>query len=420
MVFTMKKSVNKPYTIFVSLILIFIITLSLTYFWFSEGRAKTSQQIYFKQELDIVSLTDAINNFTLLIYGSIAKDHFNKNLVVSPFNIYVALLMLYEGTNSATKKELGSVLGIYDSDACTVYRDLISKLPLGGDNDTRLYLANGAWLRNSFPFKESYVNKIRSCYQGDISYFANTKELIKEVNEWVKERTRGLIKEFLVGVPDNTVAVLVSAIYLYALWLEEFKSSTHIMFWTGEKYVEANAMEVKGSHLKVVESDNYLAVEIPYRGSNLSMVVIMPKDFRETLANHRNLILEALKRLDATENRGATLRMPKFEFEFKSSVKENLKSLGVREVFLPGVADLRGMADVPRGAIWVDDVIHQAIIKVNEKGTEAAAATAIIIVTALVPVTVIEINKPFIFIIRDRDTGVILFIGHVVDPTLRS
>jgi serpin B len=219
-------------------------------------------------------------------------------------------------------------------------------------------------------------------------------------------------------VSTDTVAVLVSAIYFKADWLKEFMPCGKIGFWNGSEWIYVNGMHVEGDHLRVVNTSEYIAVEITYKDTSLSMVIIMPRDFKEAVGSVRELITKALENIDNTSPiPRAHLVMPKFNVSFNKVLNSVLWEMGVHEVFQPGVADLTRMAHIARGSIWVDKVIQKAVIKVNEKGTEAAAVTAIFVLTSA-PVYNIEVvvDKPFIYILRDRDSKAILFIGHVVDP----
>jgi serpin B len=408
---------------FVVVLLVALFTLSAVSIPFL--LRKTPQQptpggIVEAEELTLPQLVEKANNFTLNLYGLLLRDHSSENLVVSPFNVYVALTMLYEGTNTSTREELGKVMGLNSADACSAYRELISMLPIGRNNTAVLYVANGAWLREGFPFRDEYVSRVKQCFNGYVEYFTSIDELVESVNRWVEEKTNGLIKNLLNRylVSDNTVAVLVSAIYFKADWLKEFKPYGEIRFWNGSEWIYVNGMHVEGDHLRVVNTSEYIAVEIPYKDTSLSMVIIMPRDFKEAVGDVRELVTKALENIDnASPILRAHLIMPKFNVSFNKVLNDVLWEMGVHEVFQPGIADLTRMARVARGGIWVDKVIQKAVIKVNEKGTEAAAVTAIIISTSA-PVYNIEVvvDKPFIYILRDRDSKAILFIGHVVDP----
>jgi len=408
---------------FVVVLLVALVALSVVSIPFL--LRKTPQQptpggVVEAEEVTLPQLVEKANNFTLNLYGLLLRDHSSENLVVSPFNVYVALTMLYEGTNTSTREELGKVMGLNSADACSAYRELISMLPIGGNNTAVLYVANGAWLREGFPFRDEYVSRVKQCFNGYVEYFTSIDELVESVNKWVEEKTNGLIKNLLSRdlVPPDTVAVLVSAIYFKADWLKEFKPYGKIKFWNGSEWIYVNGMHVEGDHLRVVNTSEYIAVEIPYKDTSLSMVIIMPRDFKEAVGDVRELVTKALENIDnASPIPRVHLVMPKFNVSFNKVLNGVLWEMGIREVFQPGIADLTRMAHIARGSIWVDKVIQKAVIKVNEKGTEAAAVTAIFVLTSA-PVYNIEVvvDKPFIYILRDRDSKAILFVGHVVDP----
>lgn len=403
--------------------------LIVRYIWPKEStsghaeQGSTSYIVTEAREFTLSELVDAVNNFTLNVYGVLLRGKVHNNIVVSPFNIYVALTLLYEGANSTTREELSRAMGLDNSDACSAYQQLLSMLPISSNSSAILYVANGAWLREGFPFRGDYVSRVKDCFSGDVYSFTSTDQLVESVNKWVEEKTRGLIREILQpgSVPAETVAVLVSAIYFKANWVIEF-TPTPLMFWNGATWVEVAGMSVIGSHIKVVETEDYVAVEIPYNETSISMVIVMPSNFTRAIEKYREIIQGALRRLDeAPSGRSAYLVMPKFNITSYFDLKAVLMELGIREVFEEGRADLTRMANVARGAIFVSDVIHQAVIRVNEKGTEAAAATAIIIIESALHYEVeVIINKPFFYILRDRESKVILFIGHVVDPNASS
>jgi len=372
--------------------------------------------------IDVPELVERINNFTLNLYGMILKRYWNKNVVISPFNVYVALTLLYEGTNGSTREELGNVMGLTNVNVCEAYQRLLDSLPMSEGNDTVLIVANAIWLKQGFPFNDKYVELIGKCYGAEVKYFNSVSQLILDINSWVNAKTRGLIKEILDrgDVGEDVVAVIVSVIYFKAKWVKEFKPTSPIDFWTGEKHVKAPAMELISDKLRVVHGNNYVAVEIPYSGTSISMVIILPENYTSIRSTYKEIVIEALDKLSGNYSKKKVwLIMPKFNVTLKIDLVKILWNMGVRDAFIPGKADLTKMADVNVGDIWVDKVIHQAVIKVNEEGTEAAAATAIIVVKESIPIVDerIVVNKPFIYLLWDRSSNAILFIGHVVNPT---
>jgi len=372
------------------------------------------------KEITVPELTSKINNFTLELYGELLRDNWKRNVVVSPFNVYVALTLLYEGANGTTRTEMGKVLDFIGVDPCNAYQQLLDSLPLSTDDDTALIIANAVWLREGFPFKTKYVEAVKKYYRAEVKYFNNVPQLVTEVNNWVSEKTRGLIKNILNpnAVSEDAVAVLVSAIYFKGEWVKKFKPIKSLRFQAGEKYVNVPGMEVISDVIKVVHGAGYTAVEIPYKNTSITMVIIVPEKYNDIPVKYKELVLDALRRLNESNTEETVwLIMPKFNITLKTNIVNYLQNMGMTEVFTPGKADLTKMANVKAGEIWVDKIIHQAVIKVNEKGTEAAAATAIIVETGLPQVgEKVIVNKPFIYMLRDKETNTILFIGHVINP----
>ena len=372
------------------------------------------------KEITVPELTSRINNFTLELYGELLKDNWKRNIVVSPFNVYVALTLLYEGANGTTRTEIGKVLDLIGVDPCNAYQQLLDSLPLSTDDDTALIIANAVWLREGFPFKTKYVETVKKYYRAEVKYFNNVPQLVTEVNNWVSEKTRGLIKNILNpnAVSEDAVAVLVSAIYFKGEWVKKFKPIKSLRFQAGEKYVNVPGMEVISDVIKVVHGAGYTAVEIPYKNTSITMVIIVPEKYNDIPVKYKELVLDALRRLNESNTEETVwLIMPKFNITLKTNIVNYLQNMGMTEVFTPGKADLTKMANVKAGEIWVDKIIHQAVIKVNEKGTEAAAATAIIVPTGFPQVyEKVIVDKPFIYMLRDKETNTILFVGHVINP----
>ncbi len=372
------------------------------------------------REIAVPELTSRMNNFTLKLYGELLRDNWKRNIVVSPFNAYIALTLLYEGTNGTTRTEIGEVLGLIGVDPCNAYQQLLDSLPLNMDDNTTLIITNAVWLREGFSFKTKYIETVRKYYKAEVKYFNNVPQLVTEVNSWVSKKTRGLIKNILNpnDVSENVVAVLVSAIYFKGEWVEKFKPIGPFKFWAGEEYVNAPGMEVISDVIKVVHGADYTAVEIPYKNINITMVIIMPEKYTDIPSKYEELILDALRRLNRANTRKTVwLTMPKFNISLKTNMVNHLQNMGIVEVFTPGKADLTRMANVRVGEIWADKIIHQAVIKVNEEGTEAAATTVIVIVRGpLQADEKVVVNKPFIYVLRDKETNTILFIGHIINP----
>jgi serpin B len=251
------------------------------------------------------------------------------------------------------------------------------------------------------------------------------------INQWVSEKTRQAIDEL---IPDktppyidwNTRLALVNAMYLNAKWAHPFPDDfTHPQFFfrnDGSK-VEIPMME-EDIATRYTQNDRYQAVELPYKGGQLSMLLVMPMSSTAFNGFERKLTPAAISDIEAAMRRGmiSELNVPRFSARTKLELSETLKAMGMTDAFNQDVADLRGIADpadivaIGERPLFTTAVLHQAWIKVGEKGTEAAAATGTLVGEGG-PLTILDFNQPFMWFIRDQETGTILFMGQVVDPS---
>ncbi len=386
------------------------------------GYVEGGPTVAYAKELTKPELVARINNFTLNFYGEVLKDYAGRNLVLSPFNIYIALTLLYEGADGKTLEEIGNAMMLHDVNACTAYRELLSALPISTENDTALMIANGAWFRQDFPVWETYINRVRNCYDAEIRYFSNPYAVVDDINSWVSEKTRGLIKKLISPdyVDDTLVAVLVSAIYFKAEWVTKFEPYGEMTFHTPSGNVKAPFMEAVWDTAGYYGGDGYKAIMLPYKNTSIAMVIIMPDDYTWLTTKYREMITETLNhfREEPVYDGSVKVLMPKFEIRFGEDNPEiipYLMRLGIHDAFDPDKANFRRMTPAD---VYVGYVLHKAVIKVHENGTEAAAATAIMVYLTAAPVgdVNIVINKPFLYMLWDRDSGAILFIGQLVNP----
>jgi serine protease inhibitor len=373
------------------------------------------------KEVQLPELKSSVNSFTADLFREVVKDHSKENIALSPFNIYVAMLLLYEGSDSTTRTEIGEVLHLgSNASACNAYRELLHRLPAPGNNVSKLLIANGVWLKAGFPFREEYVTRVSKCYDAYVSHFSDTESAKREVNEWVSRKTEGMIKELFNRIPKDTVALLVSALYFEGLWVKPFTPAGNRTFWTPEGPVKTAFMGVT-TQVKAVKGEGYVALELPYRNTSVTMVVIMPEDLRSFTENITSgKLRDVLDGLKNAKPKMIEVMMPKFYVSSRyGEMQKYLESLGVKEAFQPYKADLTRLARVRKGDLYVNKVVHVAAVNVTETGTKAAAATGISVSLTAVPQPTqkISIDHPFIYMLVDRGTDTILFIGQVTDPT---
>jgi serpin B len=290
-----------------------------------------------------------------------------------------------------------------------------------GSNSYELKTANALWAQKDYPFLSEYFNITQNYYGGNVTnldFMGDSAGARSKINAWAEDQTNGRIKNLLSENPDPTTRlILTNAIYFKGKWLMQFdKSSTREMdFWVSNNTsVKVQMMALSGQKGSYAETEDMQILELPYEGEDLSMLILLPReksiDRLETSLNAEKLS-ELKGKLQISK---VTVLLPRFRFETAYSMAEDLKELGMPTA-LGNEADFSGMTGAKD--LYIGEVVHKAFVEVNEEGTEAAAATEVGMKTASVEISNSFIaDHPFIFIIQQKDTGNILFIGRVINP----
>ncbi|MBQ7668087.1 MAG: S-layer homology domain-containing protein [Clostridia bacterium] len=350
------------------------------------------------------------SDFDFLKY--LPKD---KNYMASPFSIKMAMMMLANGSSGTTKNEILNAFGISDIDSYNEYaKNTIESY--NNDADVKLNVANSIWINKDIvgvlaEFNESYKELIESNFDGTANTVGNSNAVSK-INSWCSEKTNGKINKIINS--SDFASALVNAIYFKGSWAEQFnKSATQKdKFMTiKNKEVEKDFMH-KTDHYGYYEDETMQLVSVPYKGYKTSMYIVLPK------VDESDLSFE--NAINNMKNRRVALSIPKFKIEYEKSLVDVLKEMGVKRAFDPSGAEIRDTMFINvLNNIYVSDVIHKTYIDVDEEGTEAAAVTAIIMkaTAAYNPEEPIEFtaDRPFIYFIRDNESGAILFMGRLVE-----
>lgn len=360
----------------------------------------------------------AITNdtFAVQLYGELAQKP--GNLFFSPYSISNALGMARAGARGDTAKEIGEVLH-FPSDQTRLnetFKRLNKDLPALAKRDgLRLDIANGLSLTGG-AVKKSFETVLTDDYDAEI--FSGG---VAQINDWVRRKTGGKIASILDRLPPGSACVILNAIYFKGFWKSQFspKYTRNAPFHVSStKQATAPLMYQKG-RFKLLEAKNFQAVSLDYKGGDLSMVILLPEkteglaDLEKSMTPQK--LGQWLQRVDAQPSRQIDLYVPKFRMETSYDLKSPFLKMGMKEPFEPG-ADFSGIGE----GLWIGQIKHKCFLKVDEKGTEAAAATATRMMTAVrrpLPVPVFRADHPFIFLIRDSRNGLILFLGRVADPT---
>lgn len=379
---------------------------------------------------DLQALVAGNTDFAFDLYHQIRQRQ-EGNLFFSPQSISQALAMTWGGARGANATQMAEVLSftLPPERLHPAFNALDLTLATRGEGKQgmdgqgfRLRLVNAIWGQQGYGFLESFLDLLAVNYDAGLrllDFFADPDAARLVINEWVEQQTEGKIKDLLepgtVGV--DTRLVLTNAIYFNAQWKDVFPTENTR---DGQFHLEGGGSVTVPTMSNFAEygyaaGAGYQAVELPYDGEELAMLVVVPDAgrFAEVEAGLDGAAVAALAA--ALETRSMSVTLPKWTIDTKLSCKDQLQGLGMTDAFAPPTADFTGI----NGGIeplWISDVIHQAHVLVNEYGTEAAAATAVVMVGGAMPELSLDVDRPFIYVIRDRPTGTILFVGRILNP----
>jgi serpin B len=372
--------------------------------------------------------------FALALYGELAKKP--GNLFFSPYSISTALAMTYAGAKGNTESEMASALHftLPQSDlhaAFNVTNLALAKrkgqlIPSNGDvttqgNGFELRTVDQAWGQKGYDFLDSYLDVIAKNYGAGMYLidFGQSEVARTTINDWVADQTEQRIEDLLPkqSIDSDARLVLTNAIYFKASWLREFDvAETKPATFRAEAAERSVDMMHAKHKLNYASVGGYQAVALPYLSPEVQMLVVLPPKgaFADASAGFDAATFESLRSKLAETI--VTLSLPKWSFESANALKAPMQALGMKDAFESGVADLSGMDGNP-GALYIAEVYHKAFIAVNEEGTEAAAATAVVGSADFMPLEVtVTFDRPFMFLVYDQPTGQILFLGHLMDP----
>jgi serpin B len=368
---------------------------------------------------DVGAIGAATQSFGLDLYRRVA-DGQDGNVIVGPYSAWLALAMTSVGAAGETYDELAAALRFPLDDEerlLTAVNGLdLTLAHRTEDSEVSFNLANRLWGQEGMTFREPFLDAMVEHFGAPLTaadFAADPDAAREEINGWVGETTEDRIPELFPDgtIDDSTRLALVNAMHLDAPWEFAFnpEATADGEFTRADGSTVQVPMMHYSEYLPTGFGDDWAAVELPYEGGGLSMVVIVPEDlaaFEDRLDGE--LVDEVV---GGIEDGGIHLTMPRFSFSTHASLVEPLQAMGVTSAF--GDADFSRMTD--EADLFVDAVEHEAFIEVDEEGTEAAAATGAAMAGSHGPT--IDVNRPFLFLIRDQATDTTLFVGRVLDPT---
>jgi serpin B len=385
---------------------------------------------------DAKSLTSDNTAFAADVYKSLrtSPQFEGENLFFSPHSISVALAMTYAGARGTTESEMASALrftlpqdrlhpAFNALDLALSSRGAGAKAADG--EPFRLRVTNSLWGLPKMPFEQPFLGTLAESYGAGIRLtdFANDPEGSRQtINKWVDVQTEQRIPELLPqdSVNPLTRLVLVNAVYFNAAWKDPFDAAITkpATFHGLGGDIDASFMASSGP-LRHARGSDYDAIALPYDGNELELLAIVPDSGKLDALEARldGAMLESVA--SSLETREVQLKLPKFEIKGKSfSLRETLRALGMKAAFEPDASDLTGMLPRSVDHLYIADVIHDAFVSVDEKGTEAAAATAVLIAGRGAPTDIVKltVDRPYVYGVRDLATGAFVFLGRVAKP----
>jgi serpin B len=372
------------------------------------------------------AVVKANNAFTFSLYAKLRSE--KGNLFFSPYSISDALAMTAVGARGDTLTQMNDTLHLPQDSAKTNagFRELIKAV--NGDAKERkfqLSTANALWGQKGYNFLPSFEKAAVDDYHAalkEVDFAKETEKSRLAINQWVEEQTKEKIKDLIPqgAVDGSTRLVLTNAIYFKTSWADAFNekaTKNENFLLPGDKKIADVPFMHKTENLSYVEGDDFQAVEIPYEQYQLSMVVVLPKKADGLDGLEKDLTADNLaKWRQAQKLHEVQLALPKFKFTASFKLKPVLMDMGMKLAFTER-ADFSGISKSE--GLMIADVLHKAFVDVHEKGTEAAAATAVIVKLSAPekhPEAKFRADHPFVFLIRENKTGAILFMGRVTDP----
>ena len=367
------------------------------------------------------NLVSANTGFGFDIFKELILEDKDKNIFISPLSILLALAMTYNGAVGDTNLAMAEALGFKGFDLEELnsgFNDLMISIK-NADSDIELAIANSIWHKLGFKAKEDFIERNRKYFSSEVNEidFA-APEAVDTINGWIEEETRGKIDKMLSEIPADAVMYLINAIYFKGNWTYPFDENltSDDDFYLLDGSTKKVPMMSQEENFGYYDGDNFSAVKLPYGQEKMAMYIILPDEGVSLDSVTSSLDADKWNEIkESFYGSQVSLTMPKYKMEYGIKLlNDALAELGMGIAFGPG-ADFSGI----NPDIFISKVLHKAVIEVNEKGSEAAAATVVEMVTSMPVVEEIiefRVDRPFFFVIADDRTGSILFMGKVVEP----
>src|SRR5690625_2189545 len=376
-------------------------------------------------EMDYKTIIQPNNTLGFTLLQNIESDE-NHNKFISPTSLFMALSMVFHGADSETKEEIANVLHINnmkDEKILSADASLLNKL-LQDSETIDLAIANSMWLNDMLEFQDEFAKNNTDYFTAEIEEIdIQDVDAADRINKWVADATNDKINSIIEPpLSVNFVALLINALYFKGDWKYEFNKdfTNDQQFFLPDGTTKDVPLMVLDEELQYFENEKFQTVKLPYGDGEMNMQVFLPRE---------NYSIEELidsldarswnKWLNQYKETVGTIKLPKFEMEYEISLNDTLEQMGMETALDPGKANFPHIVK-ESDDLYIDEVKQKTFIEVNEKGTEAAAATSIVVKETSAPINVetffMEVNRPFLFVITDEETGAILFLGAISNP----
>jgi len=378
----------------------------------------------------------AVNRFAVELHRQVASGQSGQNLLLSPYSIQTALAMTYAGAHGATQTEMARVLHFEGNEAqlhqgFQSINQAIHQAAAASADTFSFNVANRLFGQQGFSFQVPFLNTVSNFYGAPLEAldFAQSTASARHINQWVEKQTRARIRDLIDPslLNRDTRLVLVNALHLKAAWAEPFTAGltkSRRFHLTGELTADVPTLHDVKTH-GFRQFDGFRAVSLAYQSCDLQLILLVPDATNGLAAVEAKLSADTLEACRSLPRQELDLYLPKLKMTPPTlSLARPLQAMGLKSAFdiPPGSADFGRMADIRNERLLISEVVHRTFLELDEKGTEAAAATAVIMMRAsAIPVkkptpTVVRVDRPFVFAIQHRDSGACLFLGRVTDP----
>lgn len=372
---------------------------------------------------DLPAAVEGNTAFALDLYGKLAQS--DGNLFFSPLSITMAVGMTYAGARQETAKQMAAAMhfALPPEKLHPAFHALMVNI-FGRGAAYKLSMANRLWIAKDYRLRPEYLRLTEEDYGAEpkrLDFAGDPEGARGKINDWVEDQTNDKIKDLIPkgGIQEATRVILTNAVYFKGNWLEPFKKRStqkapfHL---SADKNVDVDMMSQEHS-FPYAETDTLQVLELPYKGGEVAMLILLPKKVDGLGALEKELSADTLKKWTvAARTQRVRVHLPRFKVTSTFELADPLKALGMTDAFDPDKADLGGISD--QSGLYIMRVIHKAFVDVNEEGTEAAAATGIMVGETAAPrqPVVFRADHPFLFLIRSKRDGSILFMGRLVKP----